>query len=209
MNQERHYRAILPEALLVDGGGWRVVHLGWLELGRRTWFGTPYMLQHTATHCNTLHNTLQHTTQHCNTLQPTATHCSTPQHTTTHYTTLQHAATHCNTLKHTATHHNTLHNTATHCTTLQHTTTHHNTQHNTATHHNTLQHTWTFLRHDATGHISKTWHKTRLLKYPITESRCIWRQPCPESRNITSRGYQQKHANLKAPVLHGLGEFRL
>jgi len=38
------------------------------------------ILQHTATHCNTL----QHTATHCNTLQLTATHCNTLQHTTTH-----------------------------------------------------------------------------------------------------------------------------
>ena len=36
-----------------------------------------YILQHTATHCNTL----QHTATHCNTLQHTATHCNTLQHT--------------------------------------------------------------------------------------------------------------------------------
>jgi len=37
-------------------------------------------VQHTATHCNTLH----HTATHCNTLQHTATHCTTRQHTATH-----------------------------------------------------------------------------------------------------------------------------
>jgi len=50
---------------------------------------TRYILQHTATHCNTL----QHTASSCNTLQRTGTHCNT----------LQHTATHCNTLQHTAT----------------------------------------------------------------------------------------------------------
>ena len=48
------------------------------------------VLQHTATHCNTL----QHTATHCNTLQRTATHCNSLQHTATHS---QHTATHCNT----------------------------------------------------------------------------------------------------------------
>jgi len=47
-----------------------------------------HILQHTATHCNTL----QHTTIHCDTLRHTATHCDTLQHTTT----LQHTATNCN-----------------------------------------------------------------------------------------------------------------
>jgi len=36
----------------------------------------PWILQHTATHCNTL----QHTATHCNTLQHTATHCNTVSH---------------------------------------------------------------------------------------------------------------------------------
>jgi len=36
-------------------------------------------------------------------LQHTATHCNTLQHTATHCNILQHAATHCNTLQHTAT----------------------------------------------------------------------------------------------------------
>ena len=59
-------------------------------------------LQHTATHCNTLH-ALQHSAH-------TATHCNTVhtlQHTATH-------STHCNTLQHSA-------HTATHCNTSQHT----------------------------------------------------------------------------------------
>ena len=46
---------------------------------------------------------------HCNILQHTATHCNTLQHyTQSHCNTLQHTATHCNTLQHTATHRNTL-----------------------------------------------------------------------------------------------------
>jgi len=57
-----------------------------------------YMLQHTATRCNT--NT--HTLHYSHTL------------TTTNYHTLQHTATHCNTLQHSATHSNTLQHTATH-----------------------------------------------------------------------------------------------
>ena len=103
------------------------------------------MLQHTATHCNTLQhtappcNTLQHTATHCK--QRTATHCNTLQHTTTHYITLQHAAAHCHILQHTATHCNTLQHTAIHCNTLQHMATHSNTLQHTATH--KLQHTAT------------------------------------------------------------------
>jgi len=76
------------------------------------------VLQHTATHCNTLQHTAHCTTllpsgcpaTHCNTLYHTATHCNTLQHTAlpsgcpaTHCTTLYHTATHCNTLQHTAT----------------------------------------------------------------------------------------------------------
>jgi len=43
------------------------------------------VLQHTATHCNTLQhtarcNTLQHTATHHNTLQHTTPHCNTPHH---------------------------------------------------------------------------------------------------------------------------------
>ena len=49
------------------------------------------VLQHTATHCNTL----QHTATHGNTQQHTATHCNTLQHTATP----QHRPTHCNTLR--------------------------------------------------------------------------------------------------------------
>ena len=80
-------------------------------------------LQHTATHCNTLHS-LQHTATHCNTLQHTATHCISLQHTATIFHALQHNdATHCSTLQHTATHCNTLQHTATRCNTLQHTAT--------------------------------------------------------------------------------------
>jgi len=64
---------------------------------------------------------LQHTATHCNTLQHTATHCYTLQHTSAHFNTLQHTAARRNTLQHTATHCNTLHRTATHCNTLQRT----------------------------------------------------------------------------------------
>ena len=90
----------------------------------------------------------EHTATHCNTLHDTATHCTTLQHTATHRNTLQHtlhtatpvcmsrihqnrllslSATHWNTLQLTATNYNT----ATHCNTLQH----------AATRCNTLQHT--------------------------------------------------------------------
>jgi len=47
-----------------------------------------YLVQYTATPCNTL----QHTATHCNTMQHTATQCNT----------LQHTATHCNSPQHTA-----------------------------------------------------------------------------------------------------------
>jgi len=49
------------------------------------------LLQHTATHCNTL----QHTATHCNSHSLSAS-CNTLQHTATHCNTLQHTATHCN-----------------------------------------------------------------------------------------------------------------
>ena len=54
------------------------------------------LLQHTATHCNTL----QLAAPHCNTLQHTAIYCNTLQHTAAHCKTLQHTATDCNTLQH-------------------------------------------------------------------------------------------------------------
>jgi len=75
-------------------------------------------LQHTTTHCSTLHRTQQHTqgrvgarqgcgplvycvvtAPHCNTLQRSATHCITLQHTATYCSTLQTTATHCNTVQ--------------------------------------------------------------------------------------------------------------
>jgi len=94
------------------------------------------LMQHTATH----YNTLQHTATHCNTLQHTATHCNTLLHTERHCFILQHTIMHCNTLQHTtvttratrllyqaATHYNTLQHIATHCNTPRRTTTHCNT----------------------------------------------------------------------------------
>jgi len=92
------------------------------------------MLQHTATHCNTL----QHTATHCNTLQHTATHCNAcnmsmsssgkPTAVKTLGTqVLQHTATHCNALQLTATHRDTLRHPTTYCNWLQHATTHCNT----------------------------------------------------------------------------------
>ena len=107
-------------------------------------------LQHTATHCNTLHMSmeylrmpmarlvnvtahcpLQHTTTHCNTLQHTATHCKTlnvtahcPLPTATHCsmcTAMSHTATHCNALQHTASHCTAVHHNETHCSALEHT----------------------------------------------------------------------------------------
>ena len=106
------------------------------------------ILQHTATHCNTLYigewelgtqvQTLQHAERHCDTLQHTAIHCI-------HCNTLQHTATHCNTLQYTAIHCNTTQHTATRCNTLYigewELGTQANTLQHTATHCNTLQHT--------------------------------------------------------------------
>jgi len=48
-----------------------------------------FLLQLSATHCNTL----QHTATHCNTLQHTATLCNTLQHSATYRNTLQHTTT--------------------------------------------------------------------------------------------------------------------
>jgi len=81
----------------------------------------PYMLQHTAIHCNhaTYCNSgcvVLQTATHCNLLYPTATHCNTLQQ-------WAWCPTHCNTLRLTATHCNTLQLTATHCNSLQHTAT--------------------------------------------------------------------------------------
>ena len=95
------------------------LHSALIELKNRG-FMTHQVMQHTATHCNTL----QHTATLCNTLQHTATLCNTLQHTATHCNTLQHTATHCNTLQHSATLCNTLQHSATLCNTLQHTATH-------------------------------------------------------------------------------------
>ena len=67
---------------------------------------------------------LQHNATHCNTLQHTATQCVTLQHTSTHCNTLQHTATHCNTMQHTATQCNTVQHSATQCITVQHSATH-------------------------------------------------------------------------------------
>jgi len=96
-----------------------------------------HIMQHIASHCNTLHHTATHcktmtlcTTflrayskshiESCNTLQHTAIHCNTLQRTATHCNVLQHTATYCNVLQRTAPHCTTLHHAATHCNTLQH-----------------------------------------------------------------------------------------
>jgi len=63
------------------------------------------ILQHTATHCNTLQHITSHYKEprepsnmlHDLILQLTATHCNTLQHTATHCNTLQQMSTHCNT----------------------------------------------------------------------------------------------------------------
>jgi len=52
----------------------------------RTW--TPHTLQHTDRSMHAMLIILQHTATHCNTLQHTATHCNTLQHTATHRNTL-------------------------------------------------------------------------------------------------------------------------
>jgi len=114
------------------------------------------MLQHTATHCNTLQHaatelratpaigatrtathTATHIAKHCNTLQHNTTYPAIDLRATVAHA---HCNTHCNTLQHTATHCNTQQQTATHCNTLQHTATHCNTltQQHTATHFNPL-----------------------------------------------------------------------
>ena len=59
--------------------------------------GMRVVIEHTATHCNTLQHTATHC--NCNTLQYTAIHCSTLQDTATRCNTLQHTAAHCNTLQ--------------------------------------------------------------------------------------------------------------
>jgi len=108
-------------------------------------------VQNTATHCNAQEyspcktddslnnpkcNILQHTATHCNTLQHTATHYNTLQRTATHYNTLQHNdpnATYCIALQHiTATHRHILRVKLIifhpDCNTLQHTVTRCNTR---------------------------------------------------------------------------------
>jgi len=132
------------------------------------------VLQHAATHCNTLQHALQRAAARYSTLQHTATYCNTfPFHHSAEVVTVlcsyanlsvwQHAATRCNTLQHTATH--TATRAATRFNTLQHTATHRNTPQHTATHRNTLsghhleevltvqnvlQHTATHFRSSAT-----------------------------------------------------------
>jgi len=84
------------------------------------------MLQHAATHCNTLQYLHMHQTTHCTTLQNPHVHQAAP---------LLHAATHCNTLQHTATFAHASSsdlvgadcNIVTNCNTPQHTATHGNT----------------------------------------------------------------------------------
>jgi len=108
----------------------RYYNAQWRGFARCGQHGIFVILQHTATHCNTL----QHIIAHCNTLQ-NAWHsdeasctvikkalvwwCNALQHTVTHCNTLQHTALHCNTLQHAATHCNTLQHTASHCNTMQ------------------------------------------------------------------------------------------
>ena len=107
------------------------------------------------------HNTLQHTATHCNTVPNTVTQCNIPtpdcrngcivdygplpQYTATYCHTLQHTAKHCGTLQQTATHNSqrgSVHrrgykvlrqHTATHCNTLQHAATHCNSNEGVST----------------------------------------------------------------------------
>jgi len=76
---------------------WKILSRSDFEKHRSCTFINEILLQHTATHCNTL----QHTATHCNTLQHTATHWNTLQHTATHYDTLSHnTVSVCNVLQH-------------------------------------------------------------------------------------------------------------
>jgi len=99
-------------------------------------------LQHTAAHCNTLHETCWccFWPCECSCLLHTATHWNTPLHTATHCNTLHemrwccfltcelslllYTATYCNTLQHTATHTKVCECLCIHCNILQHTATH-------------------------------------------------------------------------------------
>jgi len=98
------------------------------------------LLQHAATHCNTLHHSTHEShkslgdrdwkppaARHCNTLQHTATHCNTLQHSTheSHISSHDRYVTrviHVTVVMRLATHYNTLPHAATHCNTLQHST---------------------------------------------------------------------------------------
>ena len=84
---------------------------------------TGCLLQHTASHCNTLQaeedgRKTSDTSLHCNTLQHTATHCNSLHHTATRFR-QRNMATKRRTLVCTATHCNKLQLTASHCNTLQ------------------------------------------------------------------------------------------
>ena len=113
------YRALLRKLTYKDKGSYEssppcMNHMNSMKY-------LTYTLQHTATHCNTLHHTAPRRNNEFNEISDvhTATHCNTLQHTATHCTTLQQWIqwniwrTHCNTLQHTATHCNTLQLTAT------------------------------------------------------------------------------------------------
>jgi len=117
---------IMPTTLLC-------LRKGKLPMWFLCWYLAPYTcytLQHTATHCNTLHSHSIHiNSNNCNQQKQTsdvvlmflfsslymlytATHCTTLQHTAKHYNIPQHTATHCNTL---ATYCDTLHYTRVAC----------------------------------------------------------------------------------------------
>jgi len=94
----------------IDISGMQEIEIHCNTLQPATWTHRN-TLQHSATHCNTMHYTLQHTAIHCSTLQLT----QTAKH---DISGTREMKTHCNTLQHNAL------RTAAHCSTLQHTATH-------------------------------------------------------------------------------------
>jgi len=137
------------------------------------------MLQHKATHCNTLTkcgawdlHTPSHTAIRCNKLQHATTHCNTLRQCgsgnyytlNTRYNKLQHAAIHCNTLRHCgAGNHHTLQHTAPCCNTPPYTATHCNTLQHTATHCNTL----------VRGTITP-WNSKLIAVWDLSNTRLFW-----------------------------------
>ena len=101
-------------------------HFGYLETlcGTQSSGTELCCVQHTASHCNTLH----HYRITCYTIVSCAAQCNPLQHDRITWYTIMAYATHCNTLQHTATLQNyVVRNTLQHCNTLQHTATNCNT----------------------------------------------------------------------------------